>query len=284
MSPKACYTLLLTVTSALMVIGCGTAVPPPANPEQQPQKAALIRVSGSGTVLPLVAKLADVFTKRHPEVRFEFDAGTNTSGGVKGLSQDVFQIAVANRALSEAENALGAVYRPFGRDALVFAAHEGAGVAAVTSEGVRAVYAGDSTTWSQLGGVPRPIVVLDRDEEETARKFGLVPFMAEQSIKAKTIVLSRAKEMLDGLSSTADSLGYTTLSQLRVAQLQGVKIMRLDGVQPSPSTVTNGSYPLHLTLGVVHKPEPRPEVASFIDFIFGKDGRAVLEAYDVAPN
>ena len=103
---------------------------------QEPQ---VVRVSGSGSATPIVEVLAEEFATSHPGVSFEFRSGTNTGGGVSGVSDGTLDVGVANRPLGPEEVALGVGYHPFALDAFVFAVRLPNDVTSLTTSQVRSL-------------------------------------------------------------------------------------------------------------------------------------------------
>ncbi|MDP9457765.1 MAG: substrate-binding domain-containing protein [Actinomycetota bacterium] len=116
--------ILLLVPLLLMVSACAGGIE--GNDEPNDSEVAVVRVSGSGTALPLAEKLAEAYGRDHPEVKLRFDAGTNSGGAIEGVLEGTLELAVANRPLSEDEAGEPLDYLPFARDAVAFATrHEG---------------------------------------------------------------------------------------------------------------------------------------------------------------
>lgn len=241
-----------------------------------------IRVSGSGTALPLVKKLADAFRRQHPEAAFEFLAGTNSGGAVQGLVMDTLDLAVVNRPLLATEADEGLAYREFARDAIAFAVNLPSPIYGLSRDQMQEVYGGSLVDWKQLGGESTPILVLDRDEDESARKLVLLPLLDGRSVKARAIVLATADDMVMALEGTPNALGYTSLGLLRIRKTPRVRVLALDGEIPGAHTLAQGSYPWYLTFGLVNRLDASPSLRSFVDFALGPMGRQVLEEYGYA--
>lgn len=273
------FTALL---SSLALAGCAAPIQRPTTvPTAEPE--ATLRLSGSGTFMPLAQKLADAYQTAHPAARLSLDSGTNSGGAIKGVLQGQLDIAVTNRPLAEAEVKERLVYRAVARDAVAFAANLANAPAGISSDQVREIYAGKVTDWGQVGAPAGPIMVLDRDEDESMRKLVLLPVLGGQPVKARTIVLTKAKELIDTLLNTPNAIGYSSLALLRMRELGTVRILALDGVRPSRDTVVEGAYRWHLTFGLVHHPDAPAAVHRFIEFALGPAGAKALETYDVAP-
>jgi phosphate transport system substrate-binding protein len=268
--------LLLAVAAS----GCRPATPPAAAPVQPVEQA--IRVSGSGAALPLVRKLAEAYSRERPSAQFEIDAGTNSGGGISGVIQGTLDMSVTNRPLTEAESKESLVVHQFARDAVAFAAHTSSPLQDLSTADVRAVYGATVTSWAQFKGANGPIVVLDRDPEEPQRSLFLLKLLDGQPIRARTTVLTSAPDMLHTLEATSDSVGYSTLSLVRILQPKDVRVLMLDGVMPGRDSLGAGTYPWYLTYGLVSRPDGPSTIDRFLEFVSGPGGRNVLDTYDAA--
>lgn len=229
---------VVTVTVLLVLAGCASGG---SENKEAPAPQQVLRVSGSGTALPPVEKLAEVYGVEHPETELQFEPGTNSGGAIKGVLDGTLDLAVANRPLSEEEEGEPIVYTPFAKDAVAFVANGSGEVEGLSTDQVRDVYGGGLTNWEQLGGSAADIVVLDRDEVELARKLVLVPLMNGRPVEARTVVLNKAGEMIEAMKSTPNSLGYSSLGLLSGEDNPELRILALDGVMPSPEAVLGAS-------------------------------------------
>jgi len=266
---------------ALSLVAGGCSVASSAAP---PEPAVVLRVSGSGSATPIVEQLAAVFTASHPEVSFEFGSGTNTGGGVTGVTEGTLDLAVANRPLKPEEAALGVGYHPFAIDAIVFAVRLPNQVLSVTTDQVRSLYGGEITDWSRFGGDPLPVFLLGRDPDESAVNLFFEPTMDGQSTAPAMTVLERSSEMLSALDSTPGSIGFTSLGLLRLSGYDSIAPLTLDGVEPGPATITDGTYRWVTSFALVTPPGGASDAAAeFLGFVLSAGARSTLEKYEYAP-
>jgi len=232
--------------------------------------------------MPLVRKLAKEYTRAHPDVRFDFKQGTNSGAAISGLKDGTLDLAVVNRKLKPAEVG-GVSYVPIARDAVAFAVGPWAQVDSISTAQVRRIYGGKVADWRQLGAQARPLVVLDRDADESARKLFLLPVLAGQAIGARTAELTKASEMADALAGTPGAFGYTAVGYLSATGVRGVRPLALDGTAPTAENLTAGRYPWALTLALVHRSKDPKALRDFVAFASGSSAAATLKAYGYAP-
>ena len=282
----AALVLVALGVSALLLAGCGDdEVIVPAATTEQP---VTLQVAGSGTAQPLIRLLAEAYEKDHPDVSFDFLPEMHSAGGIKGVSRGDFQIGLVSRPPKDEERALGLTYVVVSHDALALAANSAeVGVDNVTTEQVRAVYSGRITNWKELGGVNAEIVVLDRNEDESAkiilRQYVLGP-REELTVTDRAVQLNQESDMVDGLVNTRYTFGYLSRGYIVSTGLEStIHTLSLDGVTPTVDAVESGAYPMFRPLGVVIRPDAPEAVRRFVDYLQGDEARQIMRSSGFAP-
>lgn len=255
----------------LCLIGAGCA--PQAS--REPAERTHIKVSGSGTTLPLVRLLASAYPDR--SVEFEFLPGLHSAAGIEGVASGAIDIGLVSRELTDEERALGLTYTLLSNDGLVIAVHPAVGVRELATAHVRDIYRGRYSNWKELGGADLPIVVLDRNEDESA-KIILRKHVLGSSLEvtSSAAVLSCEPDMISALSSTPGAIGYFSLGAA-VHERVPVDVVALDGVKPSIETLRSGEYRVVRPLGIVTRPDADPAVKKFVQWAAGPEARVAME-------
>ncbi len=275
------FALLLVIVALLVLTACadGESAAPAA------VEGAQVRVSGSGTCLPLLRILSSEYLERHPdaEVEFVFLPGLHSGGGIKGVANGDLDLGAVSRDLTEEESALGLEYHLLSRDGLVIAVHPSVTIEGLTTEQVRAIYRGDHANWSELGGPDLPIVILDRNEDESAkiilRQYVLGP---DLEITSKAVNLYYEPDMIDGLQSTSGAIGYFSLGY-GISQDVPVRYLRLDGAQATVANIEAGTYEMVRPLGMVTSPEASEALKAFVEWSSSDEAHQVMESAGFAP-
>ena len=264
-----------------LIFSCSRSEEAPAGPADLPKEPE-IRISGSGTLFPVLRRLVDAYAAENPRLKVHILPGTSTAGGVAGVRSGALQIGLASRRLTRDE-ARGVAYHLIGYDPIAFAVHPSCGVPRLTGEDVRRIYAGRVTRWSELHGSPRDILVLDREEGESLR-LTLVRHFFEPGFRvtSSAVVLQHAEDMVRALDTTPFTIGYAGRGELRAAGL-GVILVPPLGRWPRADEVRSRTYSLVIPLGLVTAPSPRPEVVRFLEFLAGPRAAAVLDALGCTP-
>lgn len=278
--------LALCLAATSLALSACSGVSPSAGTTAAKDEARL-RVSGSGTCLPLLRILAaDVPDK---SVRMVFLPGLHTKGGVRGVTQGSLDVGALSRDLNPDERSADLRVTWLASDGLVVAVNNTVsklGVQSITRQQVRDIYAGKVTDWKQLGAsASLPIVVLDRHEDESAkiilRKFILGP-AAEFKVTADSVNLYYESDMVDALQTTSGAVGYFSLGYA-VSQSVNVTLLPLDGVAPTVANIESGKYTVVRPLGIVTRSAAPAPVRAFIDWITSDEARAIMVSKGYAP-
>jgi phosphate transport system substrate-binding protein len=276
-----CSVILACVTLAVGTAACSGAMTTAAR-EPVPTR---LRVSGSGTALPLLRILAAGWETK--EAALLFLPGLHSGGGIKGVADGSLDIGAISRPLTKAETSSRYKVTWLASDALLIAASPDVaalGVRGLTTRQVRDIYSGKITDWSQVGGSKRlPIIVLDRHEDESA-KITLRQHVLGTSLKitGEALPLYYESDMVDALRSTPGAIGYFSLGYA-VSQNIPVTRLALDGVEATVDNVVDGSYKVVRPLGVITKADAVPQVRDFLTWATSEAARGLMTDKGYAP-
>jgi phosphate transport system substrate-binding protein len=130
--------LLALILCALLAAGCSAAGPPPP---AKPVPTAKFLVAGSGTNLPITAKLAEAYNK-NSGANVEIPKSIGTVGAVKAVQSGAIELGLASRPLTAGEKAAGLKEIPYARVAIIFAAHPGVPDTDVTLDDIVKIHQG----------------------------------------------------------------------------------------------------------------------------------------------
>lgn len=260
----------VVLLAALAAAGCGSAQGSDAE-----RTVPEIRISGSGTCLPLIELLTGDYPKRD-EVGFVYLPGLHSGGGIKGVDAGELDMGAVSRELDKEERALGLKYVELSQDGLAIAVHPSVTIDGLTTEQVKDIYAGKYANWSQLDGPDLPIVILDRNEAESAKIVLREFVLGDTKVTDHAIALFYEQDMVEALEKSPGAIGYFSYGYSVAKDVQ-VRIVKLDGITPSVSAIDDGSYQVVRPLGVVVEPEMKPEVEAFLDWASGDEAARLME-------
>lgn len=267
----------LALVLALLLSACAT----PTDTTSGRKDGEPVRVSGSGTCLPLLRILTGEYGD--DSVEFVYLPGLHSGGGIKGVANGDLEVGSVSRNLTEDEKALGLRYTLLSRDGLVIATHPSVDIPGLTTEQVKGIYRGDYKNWKQLGGPDLPITILDRNEDESA-KIVLREFVLGKDLKItpKAVNLYYEPDMIGGLQSTVGAVGYFSLGY-GLSQDVPVHHLTLDGVEPTVENIKNGSYEVIRPLGIVTAADAGEEIQRFVDWVSSPAASELIEKRGFAP-
>ena len=278
---------VVAVVAVALVAGAGVIVtglddgpvPPFIDPafRPQPEPAAFddkaLHVAGSGSNLPLTRALVRAYDGAPPVVHPSIGSG----GGVRALLDGAIGVALVSRPLKPAERERGLVATPYARIPVVVAAHADVPEATITGRRLVELYAGEETLWAD----GRRIFVLQREPGDSSHAvFGRqLPGFADANEEAYRVnrwrVLYHDAAMEEALGNTLGSVG---LHAGTVAHRPEIRTLAVDGVEPTPDAVADGTYPFAKDLAFVTVGKPMGAAKAFIDFVRSDAGAAAIQA------
>jgi phosphate transport system substrate-binding protein len=248
------------------------------------QTQATVKLAGSSSTASVLKILAQAYQSQNKTAKIEFVSLSQSEGAIATLKNGIVDIAASTHKLKPEQDNGKIQYREFAKDLLMVATHSSVqGVTNVTTAQLKSIYAGKITNWKELGGPNAQIVVLDRPEDESAKKLLRKYYLGEDKTTTKAVILNKEGELIDALQSTPDSIGafsfaYSVINQLPVNRLS------LNSVAPKKENFTNGKYQMVRHLGLIWNQAPSPATQKFIDFIFSSEGTKLLQDKGFIPS
>ncbi|MGP0566772.1 MULTISPECIES: phosphate ABC transporter substrate-binding protein [unclassified Nitrospina] len=277
--------MIFRVLAGALAILFMNAVPSPA------QDNTLIRVGGSTTVLPVLTVAAERFQRLHEGVRITVNAG-GSGVGIHGVGTGRLDIGLASRQVSPEETAhygdAGLQVHVVGRDAVACVISSEvyqAGVTSLSRDEIRAIYQGRITNWKEVGGPDRRIIVIDKEPHRGTRHVFMRFVFGDEKARAPgaRLVTGSNNEEQAKIAQSDAAIGMLSLAWIN-ADVSGVGI-RTEGrvIEPTLENVRNGSFPIARNLNLVTAGRPRGEVKTFIDYLLGPEGQAIVQESGYIP-
>lgn len=212
------------------------------------------RLDGSTSMVPLGEGIASVLLGESREEAASLISFNRTTQSFRNLCDGQCDMVIAAEPKGEvfdemAKNAFPYELEQIATEALVFVVNENNPVSSLTKEQVRDIYAGKITNWSQVGGENLPIAAFQRNPTAGSQ------VMMEKLVMDGTPMMEAPASMVPGemgelieavrsYDNSANAIGYTVYYYAADMQMaQGLKLLKIDGVAPSPDTLRSGEYP-----------------------------------------
>jgi phosphate transport system substrate-binding protein len=244
----------------------------------QPAVAQQITAVGSSASAAALQLVSAAYQTKYPNVKINFLPNSQSSSNIAAVKNQVVDIGGSSHLLKPEEQSEQIQSREIAQDLLLVATHSTVtGVQNLSTEELRQIYSGRVTNWKQLGGNDAEIVVLDRPEDESAKKLLRKHYLgADLKTTDKAVVLKQETELIQTLQDTPNSIGAFSLANAISNQLP-VNRLSLDNIAPTAENFAKGKYKMVRPIVVVWRKEPSPAVQGLIDFSFGSEGQKTLQ-------
>ncbi len=229
-----------------------------------------------------MAELAKGFEKKthiHVDLR-----GGGATKGIRDATNGSINIGGACRAAME-DNPLerGAYQVPVAWDALAVIVNKSNPVESISFDQLQGLFLGHYKNWKELGGRNEPIEVYIRQGKvsgvgRTLRALVFADF--DQEFKSK-YVMKESGPLEQGIEKNPLGIGVTGISS---AKRRNVKILKLEGKEPTFENIKNGDYMLYRPLYLVtigDKADPR--VKQFITYALSREGMDIIRKAGTVP-
>lgn len=257
----------------------GNILARPATPPSLRITSAYPRLGGDITLLPLFGAVS-LAVYKNPHV----DCASSNERLLYRMEQDFFSVAFVDmfsaHYLTAAEKTLGKlVLTPVAYDALVFFVHKDNPVTNLELEQLRAVYAGDIDHWNEVGGQDTALLAFQTGRPRTQQAFMELVMRGQRTASPLREVL-----MTHGWGSSVaeyrhrpDALGYGFLWQVgRELPADEIRVLSIDGVQPTAENIRSGRYPLSVPLVAAVKESEQQEARELLDWLRSPEGQDLI--------
>lgn len=254
---------------------------PTATPDQPPAPAlkepARLKLDGSTSMVVINKALSIGYQQKYPGSSVTYSAN-GTSNGIAALLRGEVDIAAASRALNPDEAQQGLTATPVAADEIAVVV----GVGNPFKEGLTNgqlvdIFSGRVTNWSEVGGPPQPLTVINRNPASGTYQFFREvvlsggPFGSGPNIT--TLSRDETTPLLRALGTTG--IGYATATQ--VTNQKTVRVVPINGAMPGAGEQSD--YPLQRSLYYVYRGQSSPQVQSFLEYALSEDGKKAIRRY-----
>jgi phosphate transport system substrate-binding protein len=292
---KRVATMLIVLIIAMLVFsGCTTKQQ--SHQIDVPKKVSLQlsldeypRMDGSTANLPMMAEIMSRVCDITLEEAEELTSCTKTSNAWSNIANGNADILLVYEAAEDTKAYLDTVgteleITPLGRDALVFINNEQNPVENLTQQQLIDIYTGNVTNWNEVGGEDLEIIPYQRVATSGSQSLfmkllmkDIVPMDAPMELRPAE--MGMLIDELARYNNEGNALGYSVFYYASyMYQQPGLKMIAVDGVQPSDETIADGSYPLlNEYYLVIRADEPEDSPARQLrNWILTDEGRAAI--------
>ena len=251
--------VLVIAMLAVSLTGCGTT-----NTDTQKdngQVSGTVATDGSTSMEKVIGFLSEAYMEENSAVKVTYNP-TGLGSGIKAVQAGSCDIGLASRDLKPEELAdlNGTVVAI---DGIAMIVNKENPVKDLTIEQIAALYKGEITNWSEVGGADAPVVLIGR-EAASGTRDGFESITDTEDACKYNQELTSTGDVVQTVSSNPNAIGYASLASVK----DTVKLISVEGVTPSTETIQNGSYKIQRNFVMVTKKNTKlsPVAQSFFDF------------------
>ncbi|MFB2980214.1 DUF4912 domain-containing protein [Microseira sp. BLCC-F43] len=233
-----------------------------------------VRVDGSSSMKRVNQALKQRFEQKFPGTKVEISE-QGSDRALKELVEGKIDIAAIGRPLTKKEKAQGLVQVPLSRQKIaIVVGPDNAFNKSLTFDQFGRIFRGEIRNWSQVGGKPGIVRLIDRPADSDTRKaFQSYKVFQTGGFKtgsnAEQIGKDSTTEVIKHLGK--NGIGYAIADQ--VLGRKNVRILPMHGVLPD-----NPKYPFSQTLSYVYYgPTPNPAVQWFLGYATDTSNQQVVK-------
>ena len=245
-------------------------------------------LDGAAAVFPLYSAFVNEVYPNSVEFGKDVFVYNNTVDGYKLLAEkktDIFFGAYPSEKQIEYAKSQGTEFEfvEIGKEGFVFFVNKDNPVDNLTSQQIRDIYSGKITNWKEVGGNDEEILAFQRNEgsgsqSRLKRFMGDVPLMDARTEEINTLMVGIIEQVAD-YKNYSNSIGFSFRYYLETLIANpNVKMLKVDGVAPTPENISNESYGLTGSLyAVTYKDNPNENVDLLINWILSEEGQELVE-------
>lgn len=237
-----------------------------------------VSTDGSTSMEKVIGFLSEAYMEQNKNVKVTYNP-TGSGTGIQAVAEGSCDIGLSSRDLKdeEKENLTETVVAIDGIAMIVNTENT---VTDLTLEQISAMYKGEITNWSEVGGDDAPIVLIGR-EAASGTRDGFESITDTKDLCKYNQELTSTGDVVQTVSSNPNAIGYASLASVK----DTVKPVAVDGVIPSNDTVQDGTYKIQRNFVLVTpKDKALSEAAQkFFDFATSAEADSLITEAGAVP-
>lgn len=237
-----------------------------------------VATDGSTSMEKVIGFLSEAYMEENSGVKVTYNP-TGSGSGITAVLEGRCDIGLSSRDLKaeEAKELEGTVVAIDGIAVIVNPENP---VADLTVEQIGAIYKGEITNWSEVGGDDLPIVLIGR-EAASGTRDGFESITDTEDLCKYSQELTSTGDVVQTVAGNPNAIGYASLASVK----DTVRALKVEGVSPTNDTIRNGSYKIQRNfIFVTKKNAALSETAQkFFDFATSGEADSLIEKAGAVP-
>lgn len=264
---------MVRIVLLILVTGIGLSFQPaPGN----------IRVKGSDTMLLLLQKWAEAYSKIDHDISIQVTGG-GSGTGISDLINGVTDICISSRLMTKPEIALlkqrfstTGVEIPCARDGITIYLNLQNQVDELSFQQLSDIYSGRITNWKQVGGESAPINLYGR-EPSSGTYFVFKEKVVKTDYSRSCQEFPGNVAVVNAVIRDPNGIGYGGSAFAHGVKKCKVKTDKHSiAYEPNEKTMNNNLYPISRNLLMYTRNRPSGDIKKFIDWTLGPEGQRLV--------
>ena len=247
--------------------------------EPAAELSGTVSTNGSTSMEKVIGALGEQFMADNSGGTVTYDP-TGSGTGIEAVSTESCDIGLSSRALKDTETGLTGTIVALDGIAIIVNAENP--VKDLTVEQIAAIFTGEITNWSELGGEDLEIACIGR-EAGSGTRDGFESITGTADACALSQELTSTGAVIEAVKNSPNAIGYASLAS--AAGQDGINILTVGGVECTESTVQDGTYEIQRPFVLVTKDGVALSEAAqaFFDFATSADAADLIRAAGAVP-
>ena len=272
---------LLMVAMSIMMMGLALAGCGSQTAEKGAGLSGAVSINGSTSMEKVIGILSEKFMDDNKGVTITYDA-TGSGTGIEAVSKGSTDIGLSSRALKDSEKAKGLKETTVALDGIAIIVNENSPISDLRTEDVAALFDGQITDWSKLGGKAGQVAAIGR-EAGSGTRDGFESITKTKDKCKLTQELTSTGAVIEAVKNSEGAIGYASFAS--VENQKGIKVLKINGVECSEDNIANGSYVIQRPFNLITKEGTAlSETAqAFFDFMTSKAAAELISQAGAVP-
>ena len=256
----------LALVFALLLVLVAACGEPVATPEP-----VLLRGAASSTMGPLAKELADAHRLQEPLLSMEI-VELGTQYGLEALGTGNVDFAMASWLPSGSSSNWPTT--AIARDGIAVIVHPTNPIEGMGLLQLQDLFSGRTYQWKGIGGrtTQGPVQPISRESGSGTKTAFDTLVMVDEEVTPRAIVAPSSQAVIQYVSEQHNAIGYVSMGFVS----SDVKVLKIEGVLPTPKTVGEASYPLTRELWLVTTSHPPEALEEFVRFALSPAGQQIV--------
>jgi len=180
---------------------------------------------------------------------------------------------------------------PIVKDAFILFVNANNTIQSLTVSQLRDIYTGRIVNWKTVGGEDLTIIPYQRNESAGSQALFMMLLMGDEKPLTPPLeyLQTSMKDIIDSVAVDARgraAIGFNVYYYANIMyENDNIRLLQVDGINPSYDTIKNGEYPLYTYYYAVVRKDNPPHSAErqVIDFVLGEEGQRLMKEAGYIP-